>query len=71
MTNRIGRCVISHKYQLLGFGAERVLSAGEAKQVEVVILNKSDVPTFEKEVAPDLMEILPIFCARFDGSLLL
>lgn len=65
---RIGRLVISHKDRLLRFGAELVFAICEAKDVEVVILNKGEDTTFEEDLAKDVLEIITVFSARLYGS---
>lgn len=64
----VGRLVITHKDRLLRFGAELVFSICEAKQVEVVIVNKGEDTTFEEDLATDVLEIITVFSARLYGS---
>ena len=64
----VGRLVITHKYRLLRFGAELVFSICEAKQVEVVIVNKGEDTMFEEDLATDVLEIITVFSARLYGS---
>ncbi len=66
--SRIGRLVITHKDRLLRFGAELVFAICEAKQVEVVILNRGEDTTFEEDLAKDVLEIITVFSARLYGS---
>ncbi len=68
LADRIGRLVVTHKDRWLRFGAELVFAICEAKQVEVVILNQVEDPTFEEELAQDVREIITVFSARLDGS---
>ena len=63
-----GRLVLTHKDRLLRFGAELVFAICEAKEVEVVIINKGDEATFEEELATDVLEIITVFSARLYGS---
>jgi putative resolvase len=65
---RIGRLVITHKDRLLRFGAELVFAICEAKNVEVVILNRGEDTTFEEDLAKDVLEIITVFSARLYGS---
>mgnify|MGYP001291728703 CR=1 FL=1 len=78
---RVGRLVIAHKDRLLRFGAELVFAICEAKDVEVLIINKgsrSDASpaqqgedadtTFEEDLAKDVLEIITVFSARLYGS---
>ena len=55
---QIGRLVITHKDRLLRFGAELVFAICEAKNVEVVILNRGEDTTFEEDLAKDVLEII-------------
>jgi putative resolvase len=68
LTGRIGRLVITHKDRLLRFGAELIFAICEAKNVEVVILNKGEDTTFEEDLAKDVLEIITVFSARLYGS---
>lgn len=68
MDGTVGRLVITHKDRLLRFGAELVFALCEAKQVEIVILNKGEEPTFEEDLAKDVLEIITVFSARLYGS---
>jgi len=64
----IGRLVLTHKDRLLRFGAELIFSICEEKEVEVVMINKGDEPSFEEELAQDVLEIITVFSARLYGS---
>lgn len=68
LIGEIGRLVITHKDRLLRFGAELIFSICEMKNVEVVIVNQGDEPTFEEELAKDVLEIITVFSARLYGS---
>lgn len=65
---RVGRLVIAHKDSLLRFGAELVFAICEAKDVEVLIINKGVDTTFEEDLAQDVLEIITVFSARLYGS---
>jgi predicted site-specific integrase-resolvase len=54
--------------RLLRFGAELVFAICAAKEVEVVILNQGEDPTFEEDLAKDVLEIITVFSARLYGS---
>ena len=60
--------VITHKDRLLRCGAELIFSICEAKEVEIVILNKGEEGKFEEELAKDVLEIITVFSARLYGS---
>lgn len=69
----VGRLVLTHKDRLLRLGSELIFAMCEAKNVEVVILNRSgssqdeDV-AFEVELASDVLDIAAIFTARLYGG---
>ena len=60
--------MIAHKDRLLRFGAELVFAICEAKNVEVLIINKGVDTTFEEDLAQDVLEIITVFSARLYGS---
>lgn len=65
----VKRLVLTHKDRLLRFGAELVFAICEAKEVEVIIINKGDENVkFEEELAKDVLEIITVFSARLYGS---
>lgn len=66
--DRVGRLVITHKDRLLRFGAELVFAICEARNVEVVILNKGEDASFEEDLAKDVLEIITVFSARLYGA---
>lgn len=68
MEGNIGRLVITHKDRLLRFGAELVFAICEAKNVEVLIINKGEDSSFEEDLAKDVLEIITVFSARLYGS---
>ena len=68
LDDKVGRLVVTHKDRLLRFGAELVFSICEAKEVEVVIINKGEDATFEEDLAKDVLEIITVFSARLYGS---
>ena len=64
LRKQMRRLVVNHKDRLLRFGAELVFAMCEAQQIEVVIINKGDQPSFEQELAQDVLEIITVFSAR-------
>ncbi len=68
LDGKVSRLVITHKDRLLRFGAELVFAICEAKQVEVVILNRGEDTSFEEDLAKDVLEIITVFSARLYGS---
>jgi putative resolvase len=68
LERKISRLVLTHKDRLLRFGAELIFSLCEAKQIEVILINKGDEVSFEEELAQDVLEIITVFSARLYGS---
>jgi len=68
MNGQINRLVLTHKDRLLRFGAELVFSLCAVKNIEVIIINQGDEPSFEEELAKDVLEIITVFSARLYGS---
>lgn len=68
VSGQLERLVITHKDRLLRFGAELVFALCEARNCEVVIINQGDQPSFEEELAKDVLEIITVFSARLYGS---
>lgn len=68
LERKISRLVLTHKDRLLRFGAELIFALCEAKQIEVVLINKGDDVSFEEELAQDVLEIITVFSARLYGS---
>ena len=68
LDNEIGRLVLTHKDRLLRFGAELIFPICEAKQIEVTLINQGVEPSFEEELAQDVLEIITVFSARLYGS---
>lgn len=64
----VGRLVLTHKDRLLRFGAELVFSICEERGVEVILINQGNEPSFEEELAQDVLEIITVFSARLYGS---
>ena len=68
LNENISRLVITHKDRLLRFGAELVFAVCEMKEIEVVIVNQGSEPSFEEELAQDVLEIITVFSARLYGA---
>ena len=68
LEKKIGRLVITHKDRLLRFGAELIFSLCQAREIEVVIVNKDEQASFEEELAEDVLEIITVFSARLYGA---
>jgi hypothetical protein len=56
--------VLTHKDRLLRFGSELICALCEIQNIVIVIINKGDPPTFEEELAQDVIEIVTVFSAR-------
>ena len=68
LEKKIIRIVITHKDRLLRFGAELVFALCQARQIEVIIINKGEEASFEEELAKDVLEIITVFSARLYGA---
>ena len=68
LRRRMRRLVLMHKDRLLRFGAELVFALCEAQGIEIVIVNRGEQPSFEQELAQDVLEIITVFSARLYGS---
>jgi predicted site-specific integrase-resolvase len=62
------RLVLTHKDRLLRFGSELVFTLCELQGIEIVIIHKGERPSFEQELAEDILEIITVFSARLYGS---
>lgn len=65
---KIRRLVLTHKDRLLRFSSELIFSLCEIQNIEIVIINKGEPPSFEEELAQDVIEIITVFSARLYGS---
>ena len=68
LRKKMKRLVITHKDRLLRFGSELVFALCELQQIEIVIIHKGEQPSFEEELAKDVLEIITVFSARLYGS---
>jgi putative resolvase len=68
LRKQMKRLVITHKDRLLRFGSELVFTLCELQGIEIVIIHKGDQPSFEEELAQDVLEIITVFSARLYGS---
>ena len=60
--------VLTHKDRLLRFGAELIFSLCEKQNIEIIIIHQGKQPSFEEELAQDVLEIIAVFSARLYGS---
>jgi len=67
LRRRMQRLVLTHGDRLLRFGAELVFALCEKQGVEVVVIHGTDPPSFEEELARDMLEIITEFSARLYG----
>jgi predicted site-specific integrase-resolvase len=65
---RTARLVVTHKDRLLRFGAELVFSLCELQGIEIVIIHQGEQPSFEEELAQDVLEIITVFSAKLYGA---
>ena len=68
LERRTCRLVLTHKDRLLRFGAELVFTLCELQGIEVVVIHQGEQPSFEEELAQDVLEIITVFSARLYGS---
>ena len=68
LRRQMRRLVLTHKDRLLRFGAELVFTLCELQGIEIVIIHKGEQPSFEEELAQDVLEIITVFSARLYGS---
>ena len=68
LERRMRRLVLTHKDRLLRFGAELVFALCELQGIEIVIIHAGEQPSFEEELAQDVLEIITVFSARLYGA---
>lgn len=68
LRQQMKRLVITHQDRLLRFGAELVFSLCAEQGIEIVIIHQGEPPSFEEELAQDVLEIITVFSARLYGS---
>ncbi len=68
LRKQIKRLVMTHKDRLLRFGAELVFTLCEIQGIEIIIIHKGEPPSFEEELAQDVLEIITVFSSRLYGS---
>ena len=68
LKRKMKRLVITHKDRLLRFGTELVFTLCELQGIEIVIIHQGEQPSFEEELAQDVLEIITVFSARLYGS---
>jgi predicted site-specific integrase-resolvase len=68
LRGNVSRLVVENKDRLLRFGAELVFRLCAARGVEVIIVDAPDKPTFEVDLARDVIEIITVFSAKLYGA---
>lgn len=68
LERKLKRLVLTTKDRLLRFGSELVFSLCEIQGIEIVIIHQGEQPSFEEELASDVLEIITVFSARLYGS---
>ncbi len=68
LERKLKRLVLTTKDRLLRFGSELVFSLCELQGIEIVIIHQGEQPSFEEELASDVLEIITVFSARLYGS---
>lgn len=53
---------------MLRFGSELIFALCEIQCIEIVIIHQGEQPSFEEELASDVLEIITVFSARLYGS---
>lgn len=67
LERKMKRLVLTHKDRLLRFGSELIFAMCEAREIEVVMINRGQELSFEEELAQDVLEIITVFSARLYG----
>ncbi len=68
LRRKMKRLVLTHKDSLLRFGADLVFALCDLQGIEVVIIHQGARPSFEEELAQDVLEMITVFSARLYGS---
>ena len=68
LRRRTRRLVLTHEDRLLRFGADLVFALCAMQGIEIVIINRGKEPSFEEELAQDVLEIITVFSARLYGA---
>ena len=68
LRRQVRRLVLTHKDRLLRFGSERVFALCDLQGIEIVIIHRGEQPSFEQELAQDVLEVITVFSARLYGA---
>lgn len=63
----VSHLVLNHKDRLLRFGSEIIFSLCKHFGVEVIILEEAIQPSFEQELATDVIELMTVFSSKLHG----
>jgi putative resolvase len=66
-SRRITHLILNHKDRLLRFGSELVFDLCEHFDVKVIVLEEANKPSFEEELARDVIELMTVFSAKLYG----
>ena len=68
LRRQLRRLVLTHKDRLLRFGSELVFALCDLQGIEIVIIHRGEQPSFEQELAQDVLELITVFSARLYGA---
>ena len=68
LRRQLRRLVLTHTDRLLRFGSELVFALCDLQGIEIVIIHRGEQPSFEQELAQDVLEIITVFSARLYGA---
>ena len=68
LRRRLRRLVLTYRDRLLQFGAKLVFSLCEMQGIEIMIIHRGEQPSFEVELAMDVLIIITVFSARLHGA---
>ena len=64
---RITHLILNHKDRLLRFGSDLVFDLCNHFDIKVVIFEEREKPSFEEELARDVIELMTVFSAKLYG----
>ena len=67
-TNQINTLYIVNKDRLVRFGYELIEKICKIHDVEIEIINQSELKTDEQEIIDDILNIIHIFSCRMNGK---
>ena len=69
LQKKVKRLMITHKDRLFRFGSVLVFALYELQNIEIVIIHRGDLPSYEEELTKDVLEIITVFSARLYESI--